>query len=564
MRRIRKIFTMLFMCFAIGVVIPAIIPQISTLQEVQAAAIKLNKSKLTINLQNSYTLKVSGTKNKVAWSSSNPKIATVNSKGKVYAKKIGTTTIYATIGKTKLKCIISVENPKLVLPKTLKKYAWGDYFALKGDTLAFSVKGTKNKVTWKTSNKKIATISNKGTVKLKEPGKVIIYSYVNGKELDNVLINVEYPHFSEQELTILVDNTKMIEFEGTLSQVTWKSSNSNILEIVEDTSDNSCYIKGKSLGEAYVIAKLRGKEYRCKVKIVNMLSVEENNITCSGETIVKVKSFDSTCLICDIGDSGILACEYNEFRDTEFDLKIIPKRNGKTTIKLFNDSSDDYITLTVTVTNMTNNSSIFYTDTTFVTCVLPGITTINVTSDSTKGLFVTYPSIAHCRWGKTEGNMHPLIITPMKRGFSYIDIENKDTGELIKVYVHVIQDNQKSWVTNRLAALAALAIDVNAQYFHNVSEAKLLSVEEGTSGHLYIEFMAGNFYYYGEAWLADEPSLVYTTCYYPGLPKNKIMIVETYVLGFVPDYDCMQKLNIANVMNEKLKLKREGNYSITR
>lgn len=50
-------------------------------------------------------------KTKATWKSSNPKVATVSSKGKVTAKKKGTATITAKVGKTTYKCKVTVLRP---------------------------------------------------------------------------------------------------------------------------------------------------------------------------------------------------------------------------------------------------------------------------------------------------------------------------------------------------------------------------------------------------------------------------------------------------------------------
>ncbi len=73
--------------------------------------IKINATSKTLYKGNTYTLKVSGTSKKVTWSSSNKSVATVSSKGKVTAKKAGTTTISAKVSGKTLKCKITVKNP---------------------------------------------------------------------------------------------------------------------------------------------------------------------------------------------------------------------------------------------------------------------------------------------------------------------------------------------------------------------------------------------------------------------------------------------------------------------
>ena len=74
-----------------------------------AAAMKLNKKRLTLKVGKSYKLKVKKLNGKkVKWKSSKKKVAKVNKKGKVTAKKKGKAVIRAIIGKKKLKCKVTV------------------------------------------------------------------------------------------------------------------------------------------------------------------------------------------------------------------------------------------------------------------------------------------------------------------------------------------------------------------------------------------------------------------------------------------------------------------------
>ena len=68
----------------------------------------LNKTTTKIALNQKEKLIVTGTTQKIKWSSENKKIATVNSKGKITPKKVGTTKIVAKIGNTKYKCKVKV------------------------------------------------------------------------------------------------------------------------------------------------------------------------------------------------------------------------------------------------------------------------------------------------------------------------------------------------------------------------------------------------------------------------------------------------------------------------
>lgn len=78
--------------------------------KVEAATIKLNKTKITLDLGMSYTLKVSGTTKTVKWTSSDKKIVDVTNKGKITALAEGTATITASVSSKKLTCKVTVTD----------------------------------------------------------------------------------------------------------------------------------------------------------------------------------------------------------------------------------------------------------------------------------------------------------------------------------------------------------------------------------------------------------------------------------------------------------------------
>ena len=79
--------------------------------QIQAATkVKLNKTNVSINIGDSIRLKVTGTKNKITWSSLNKRVASVSSNGKVTGKALGKTTIKANVGRKMLKCTVNVKN----------------------------------------------------------------------------------------------------------------------------------------------------------------------------------------------------------------------------------------------------------------------------------------------------------------------------------------------------------------------------------------------------------------------------------------------------------------------
>lgn len=83
----------------------------------------LNKTSVYLAKGDTLQLKVKGYKaGKVKWSSSNKKVATVDSKGLVKAKKIGKAIITAAAGKKKLKCTVIVEKKTVNRARKLRDY----------------------------------------------------------------------------------------------------------------------------------------------------------------------------------------------------------------------------------------------------------------------------------------------------------------------------------------------------------------------------------------------------------------------------------------------------------
>ncbi len=92
------------------------------------AATKINKKTATVTVGKTITLKVTGTKKKVKWTSGNRKIATVSSKGKVKGIKAGTVKIKAKVNKKTYTCKVTVKKKVSGSPSAAtKKYNAGEY-----------------------------------------------------------------------------------------------------------------------------------------------------------------------------------------------------------------------------------------------------------------------------------------------------------------------------------------------------------------------------------------------------------------------------------------------------
>ena len=116
----------------------------------------------------------SDTTDKLTYTSLNKKVVTVSAKGKMTAKKAGKAKITVKSGKKKFTITVTVVEPTPTGMKnvpTSKKLTKGKSFVLKPTILPA---GAKGKITYKTSNKKVATVDAKGKVTAKKKGSAVI------------------------------------------------------------------------------------------------------------------------------------------------------------------------------------------------------------------------------------------------------------------------------------------------------------------------------------------------------------------------------------------------------
>lgn len=115
----------------------------------------------------------------VKYVSSNSKVEAVDANGKVTAKAAakaaGTTVITAKCGSYKATCRITVKNPTIKAAASV-----GTLFAGGTSQIKVTKTGLTAKVTYTSSNTKVATVSSKGVVKGIKKGTAVITVSSNG------------------------------------------------------------------------------------------------------------------------------------------------------------------------------------------------------------------------------------------------------------------------------------------------------------------------------------------------------------------------------------------------
>lgn len=253
-----------------------------TVTEVKATKIKLNHKSLLMKKGTSFSkIKVTISPNnvtnkKITWTSSNKKVATVTSSGKIKAVKAGTAVITAKTSNGKKASVkikvttadVKVTKVKVSGSKTLVK---GKKISLKSEVTP--VTATNQKLTWKSSNTKIATVNSKGVVTGKKAGKVTITATAKdgSKKKASIKITVK-----ENVKKVVISGAKKVKAGKKITlkakvtpstasnkKVTWKSSNTKIA-----TVNSKGVVTGKKAGKVTITATAKdGSGKKASIKI---------------------------------------------------------------------------------------------------------------------------------------------------------------------------------------------------------------------------------------------------------------------------------------------------------
>ena len=257
-----------------------------TVQE-KVATIALNQTSYRLGLGKSYNLKATVTSNystnqKLTWKSSNSKVVTVSSSGKITAKKIGKATItVTTTDGTKKSATCKVQVVRAVTSISLNK-STATVVVGKSTTLKATVKpknATYKSVKWSSSDKNIAMIDTRGKVTGLTPGIVTITASANdnsGSKAYCIVRVIEAVASTtiivpNQELTLITGETDILEKNiqptNSTDSVTWVSDNKKIATVNRTTGK----IVARSAGSANITATTTsGKTALVKIIVVGL------------------------------------------------------------------------------------------------------------------------------------------------------------------------------------------------------------------------------------------------------------------------------------------------------
>lgn len=163
--------------------------------------------------------------------------------------------------------IVQASTKPMKLNKTSKFMDIGDTYLLKINNLG------KNKVTWKSSNDKIAVVYKGGTVKAVNSGKAKITATVNKKKF-TCEIDVSKPTIKPLSPNVNVGSTQQLTLEGVNDslKVQWSVDDERVATI-----DSDGVITGVKSGTVIVTATVNKLKYTRQVNIIDNGSTSDSS-----------------------------------------------------------------------------------------------------------------------------------------------------------------------------------------------------------------------------------------------------------------------------------------------
>ena len=213
----------------------------------------ITEKEKTLYLREKFNFEVLDADKPITYATLDKKVVKINDEGLVTGVGKGESAVTATIGKTVLTIKVKVNNPE---------FKDKEISLVKDKTKQLEIIGGSGKITWKSSDEKVATVDKNGLVTATGFGKATITATRNGVDITCTVKGFD-PIFAVTQKTVRVNQTKKLRIlQSTGGKITWKSSNTKLVKV-----NDKGQITGVARGNAYVTAKVDGKTLRCDIRI---------------------------------------------------------------------------------------------------------------------------------------------------------------------------------------------------------------------------------------------------------------------------------------------------------
>ena len=329
--------------------------------EVTVGSVKLDQTEIAVEKTKTMTLTATVypsmlTDKSVTWSSSDTKIATVSSKGKVKGVKTGTATITCTSNATGLSTTCKVTVGSVKLDQTEVSVEKGKTMTLKATAYPSTLEDKT--VTWTSSNTAVATVSSKGKVKGVRTGTATITCTSNATGL-SATCEVTVGSVKLDQAEVAVNKGKTVILTATVypttledKTVTWTSSNTAVA-----TVSSKGKVKGVRTGTATITctSNATGLSATCEVTVGSVMLDQTEVTVKKGKTVtLKATVYPST-----LADKSVIWKSSNtSIATVTAEGKVKGIKAGTATITCTSVATGLSATCTVTVTSTSGSRSL--------------------------------------------------------------------------------------------------------------------------------------------------------------------------------------------------------------
>lgn len=297
----------------------------------------------------------------------------------------------------------SINKPNIAFAETSEvRISTTSAVVTEGNYLYLSMRGTKQKVTWTSSNEYIATVSKDGKVTTNGTGSVTITAtvgqkkykcsvtvvpnfdpnYLTDRDIETVLAERDYlENFANDTLessdsaehktkglptkkTILIGATYTLKLNDVKGTAKWTSSNKSIVAV-----STKGKIRGVKKGSATITATVGNKKYTCKVTVSpKLLFTDKNSITTTvGKKVTVIitlktdledsvsakladdENIDDIYEYVDIYGKTVATYKYGDWDGYKLPIYITTKSKGKTNLVITSQNTNEKIVIPIVV-----------------------------------------------------------------------------------------------------------------------------------------------------------------------------------------------------------------------
>ena len=416
--------------------------------------VSLDKTSITLTEGDSETLTVTvypdnASNKNVSWKSSDESIATVNN-GKVTALKVGTATITVTTddgGKTAI-CQVTV-NAKVYnvesvsLDKTSITLKEGDSETL--TATVYPANATNKKVSWKSSDESVATVSNGQVTALKAGTATITVTTEDGGKTATCQVTVNAKVYNVESVSL--DKTSITLTEGdsqtltatvspsnaTNKNISWSSSNTSVATV------NNGKVTAIKAGTATITVTTDdgGKTATCQVTVnARIYNVESVSLD---KTSITLTEGDSETLTATVSPSNatnknVIWKSSNTSVATVNNGVVTAIKAGTATITVTTDDGGKTATCQVTVNARIYNVESVSLDKTSITLTEGDSETLTATVSPSNA---TNKNVIWKSSNTSVATVNNGVVTALKAGTATITVTAEDGGKTATCQVTV-------------------------------------------------------------------------------------------------------------------------------